>query len=398
MERKGRLGFVPARYGDGVVGGAESVLREMAHGLAQRGWEVDVLTTCARDHFTWANELRPGVEELTDGVVVRRFETVVSTPRAERAAFNAAIVAGAPLRITDQERWMNDDMRLPGLFHYLLDEAETYRALVFAPYLFWPAFACGQVAPERTILMPCLHDEPEAYLELFRPLFTGSKGLWFLTEPERDLAARIHGRLGPHEVIGSGLVVPVRYDVEGFRRRHGIDGRFILYAGRREGGKNWDRLLDAFARAVAHADLPFALVTMGHGEVRPPESVEDRVIDLGFLPDDERDAAFAAADAYIQPSAYESFSRTIMESWLAGTLVIATGASAVNRWHCDRSGAGLIYEDEDEFEECLRFVAEAPDAAAEIAAVGRAYVLEHYTWPAVLDVAEQTIDTWMATL
>jgi len=395
MERKGRLGFVPARYGDGVVGGAEAVLKEMALGLARRGWEVDILTTCARDHFTWENEFPSGVSEGPDGVTVRRFPAVISTPRAERAAFNAAIVAGAPLRMSDQERWMNDDLRLPELFHYLLDESDSYRALVFAPYLFWPAFACGQIAPDRTILMPCLHDEPEARLDIFQPVFSGSRGIWFLSEPERDLAASIHPRLAESEVIGSGIDVPAAYDPEGFRRRHGIEGPFVAYAGRREGGKNWDSMLAAFARAVTNADLPLSLVTMGHGVVDPPPSIADRVIDLGYVTDEERNDALAAATAYIQPSAYESFSRTIMEAWLAGTLVIATGASAVNRWHCDRAGAGLIYDDDQEFEECLRFVAEAPDTAAQIAAPGRDYVLEHYTWPPVLDAVERTLATWL---
>ncbi len=395
VERKGRLGFVPARYGDGVVGGAEAVLREMAHGLAARGWDVDILTTCARDHFTWANEFDPGVEVTSDGVTLRRFRTVISTPRAERASLNAAISAGAHLRLGDQERWMNDDVRLPELFHYLVDEAASYRALVFAPYLFWPAFACGQVAPDRTILMPCLHDEPEAYLDIFHPVFSGSRGLWFLSDPERDLAEAIHPRLTDFEVIGSGLDVPEQYDPEGFRARFGIDGPFVMYAGRREGGKNWERTLDAFARAVLNADLPLQFVTMGHGVVDPPPAIADRVIDLGYVSEQDRNDAFAAASAYIQPSGFESFSRTIMESWLAGTLVLATGAGAVNRWHCERSGAGLIYNDDDEFEECLRFVVEAPDEAAAIAAAGRDYVLEHYTWPRVLDAAEATLEAWL---
>ena len=39
-------------YGPGVVGGAELSLGEAAHGLAARGWSVEVLTTCAVDHFT----------------------------------------------------------------------------------------------------------------------------------------------------------------------------------------------------------------------------------------------------------------------------------------------------------------------------------------------------------
>jgi glycosyltransferase involved in cell wall biosynthesis len=395
VERKGRLGFVPARYGDGVVGGAEAVLREMAHGLAQRGWEIDVLTTCARDHFTWENVFDPGVETVADGVTVRRFPTVISTARAERAQFNAAISAGAPLPMSEQERWMNDDLRLPEMFHYLLDHSDEYRALVFAPYLFWPAFACGQVAPDRTILMPCLHDEPEAYLDIFHPVFSGSRGLWFLSDPECELARSIHPRLTDYEVIGSGLDVPAQYDPDGFRARHGIEGPFVMYAGRREGGKNWEVMLDAFARAVVNGGLPLSLVTMGHGEVVPPPEIADRVFDLGYVSEAERNDAYAAAAAYIQPSAFESFSRTMMEAWLAGTLVIAAGASAVNRWHCDRSGAGLVYDDDDEFEECLRFVAEAPEAAAGIAVAGRQYVLDHYTWPPVLDAVERTIDAWL---
>jgi glycosyltransferase involved in cell wall biosynthesis len=133
---------------------------------------------------------------------------------------------------------------------------------------------------------------------------------------------------------------------------------------------------------------------MGVGEVRPPADIADRVIDVGFLSDDERDDAFAAADAYVQPSQYEAFSRTIMEAWLAGTLVIANGASDVVAWHCERSGAGLTYDDDDEFEECLSFLATATDAAATLAARGREYVLANYRMDDVLDRIEETIEEW----
>ncbi len=394
MERTGRIAFVPARYGPGVVGGAETVLREIAHGLASRSWEVEVLTTCARDHFTWVNEFPTGVEH--DGAVtVRRFPAVVSTPRRERAALNAAIVARQPIDLDAQMRWMNDDVRVPALFDHILEQGDEYRALVFAPYLFWPAYACGQLEPKRSILMPCLHDEPEAHLEIFQDLFSSVRGVWFLSEPERDLARRIIPGLAPSEIVGSGVHVPDRYDPERFRRVHGLDGRFVLYAGRREGGKNWERLLAGFATAVErHPSLPLSLVTIGTGPVRAPAAIADRVVDLGFLPDAERDDAFAAADAYVQPSVAESFSRTMMEAWLAGTPVIANGGGAVNRWHCERSGAGLLYDDDFELEECLHFVAYAPEAARELAAHGRAYAVDHASWPRVLDRIESTLEAW----
>ena len=393
MERSGRLAFVPARYGPGVVGGAEAALSEIAHGLASRGWDVDVLTTCARDHFTWANEFAAGVAR--DGALtVRRFPAVVSTARRERAALNAAIVARQPIAIDAQMRWMNDDMRVPALFDHLLDNGDAYRAVVFAPYLFWPAYTGAQLVGERAVLMPCLHDEPEARLEIFQPLFRSVRGLWFLSEPERDLSRRIAPELADHRVIGSGVEVPDRYDPEGFRARFGIDGPFILYVGRRERGKNWDGLLASFGRAVARYPLPFSLVTMGSSEITVPSALADRVIDLGVAGDDMRNDAFAAANAYVQPSEYESFSRTMMEAWLAGTLVIANGAAEVSRWHCERSGAGLVYNDDAEFAECLRFLAEAPEAARAIAKAGRGYALEEGSWDTVLDNIEASLEAW----
>jgi glycosyltransferase involved in cell wall biosynthesis len=394
MSPQGRIGLVPPRFGPEVVGGAEAVIASTARGLAERGHDVEILTTCARDHFTWANEYEPGTSEV-DGITVRRFPTVIDTPRAERQAIHQAILAGHKIDLNMQSRWLNDDLRVPELWHHLLDHSERYRALVFAPYMFWTTFACGQVAPERTILMPCLHDEPEAYLEIFQPLFTGARGLWFLSDPERDLAARIFPLPASHAVTGAGVHVPDSYDPERFRKRHGIEGRFVLYAGRREGGKRWEWLLDAFAAAVRREGLPFSLVTMGTGEIHPPPDIADRVIDLGFLDDSDRNDAFAAADAYVQPSAYESFSLTAMETWLAGTPLIAYGKSEVVSWHCERSGAGLTFDDEHELAQCLRFVADEPAAARAMAGKGRAYVLDSYRWPAVLDRMEATLDEWL---
>jgi glycosyltransferase involved in cell wall biosynthesis len=389
----GRLAFVPPRFGDDVTGGAEAALREAAEGLAERGWEVDVLTTCARDHFTWANEYPEG-EDHVGKLRVVRFPTVLDTPRAERSALHAAILRGEPVPVELQERWMNDDLRVPSLWHHLLLHADDYRALVFAPYLFWTTFACGQVAPDRTLLMPCLHDEPEARLDIFGPLFSGARAVWFLSEPERDLARSLYDLPPRHEVLGTGVHVPASYDPEGFRARHGIDGPFVLYAGRREGAKGWEWLLDAFASAVTRHGLDLRLVTLGTGDVRPPAEVADRVIDLGFVSSAERDDAFAAASAYLQPSSLESFSRTAMEAWLAGTLLIANGRSEVVRWHCERSGAGLTFDGAEELIAALRFVDAEPAAAAALAADGRAYVLENYQWDAVLDRLEPKLDEW----
>ena len=134
---------------------------------------------------------------------------------------------------------MNDDLRIPALFDHLVEHGDDYRALVFAPYLFWPAYACGQLEPKRSILMPCLHDEPEAHLDIFQDLFAAVRGIWFLSEPERDLAQRIL-RAWPARDRRERGPGARRVRRRGLPDAYGIDGRFVLYAGRREGGKNWE--------------------------------------------------------------------------------------------------------------------------------------------------------------
>jgi glycosyltransferase involved in cell wall biosynthesis len=393
-DRRGRLALCPTRFGPEIVGGAEIVLAAMGAGLQERGWDVEILTTCATDHHTWVDVLPPG-ESVESGLRVRRFPAV-NDRVDEHRALEQRILDGERLGPAEQRRWLDSGMRVPALLGYLRAHARRYRALVFTPYPSWVTATCSQVAPERSVLWTCLHDEPYAALELFRPVFAGVGGLLFQTGPEHDLAHRLVPDLAPHAEVGCGVEVPAAYDTDGFRARHGIRGRFLLYAGRREGAKGWDELLDAFAAATVRHDLPFSLVTIGGGAVRPPAAVADRVVDLGFVPDADRDAAFAAADAYLQPSRYEAFSRTVMEAWLAGTPVVANARSEVVAWHAKQSGAGLLYGDPDEFARHLRFVADAPAEAARMAAGGREYVLENYRWDAVLDRVEAALTAWTA--
>ena len=388
---KGRIAFVPPRYGDDVVGGAETVLRQAAERLAGRGWEIDILTTCARDHYTWANAYPAGSERHGD-LTVFRFPVVHPRESSLWQSLDRRIRLGSSLSMAEQHAWVNGRFRVPGLFHHLVAQAHSYRAMVFSPYLFWTTVVGATVAPERTVVIPCLHDENYAYLPVFRPLLAGSAQVWFMSEPEHQLAHRIGPVAATHPVTGEGVLIPESYDPDGFRARHGLSRPYALFVGRRESGKGWQDLLRAFVRAVTRLGIDLDLVTFGVGKVDAPSLVADRVHDLGWLPDEEVGDAYAAAAAYIQPSLFESFSRTIMESWLAGTPVIANGASDVVRWHCERSGAGLLYSDEYELAQYLALVADNPDRLGGLGDLGRRYVLANYTWDAALDRMEAALE------
>ena len=390
MSTRRRLAFVAPRYGLDVLGGSEAVMREAAHGLAARGWDIDLLTTCARDHYTWRNEYEPGTTEI-DGVNVHRFPVEAGTGDRAHTQIAANIHYGMRLSMDDQRVWLDGLFRVPALFHHLVVNADSYDAIVLSPYIWWTTVVGATVAPERTIVMPCLHDEPYARLEVLQPVLSDVARLWFLSEPEHKLAHEL-ATLPAHDLTGAGVNVPTSYDPEGFRARHGLTRPYVLFAGRRERGKGWDWLLAAFHFAIRQYALPFDLVTIGVSPEGQPADLSGRVHDLGFLDDAEVGDAFAAAAAYVQPSTNESFSRTIMESWLAGTPVLCAASSDVLRWHCERSGGGLTFADEFELAQCLSFLAGAPDDAARLAKAGREYVLAHYRWDTVLDAMEKSLE------
>ncbi len=391
-----RIAFVVPRYGETIVGGAEAAVAEAARGLAGRGHEVEILTTCAKSHVTWANEYPPGTFIDRD-VTIRRFLTTPPQSRIVAAELERRVQRAEVLSAAEEIAWVNGRFRVPDLYFHLERHASRYDAIVFAPYLFWSTIYGVRVAPERSIVMPCLHDEPYAWLGVVRDVLRSAAGIWFLSEPEHQLCHRVAPGLSPlHGVVGSGVEVPEGYDPAGFRERHGLKRPFVLYAGRRESGKGWPELLRAFGSALVGGTMPFDLVTVGSGAAEVPDEIADRVVDLGFLPAEELSHAFSAAAALVQPSTNESFSRVLMEAWLAGTPVIANGAGEVISYQCERSGGGLTYADELEFAHCLRFLAEAPKAAEALGDRGREYVLAHATWPPVLDAMEHFLDRFVA--
>lgn len=368
------------------MGGSEAVSREAATGFARRGWDVEVLTTCAVDHYSWANEMPAGASE-ENGVVVRRFPTIREHSSVSSKAHHL-IVGGTVPSLDEQISWLDFFFRVPDLFHHLVRHGTTFDAVVFSPYLFWTTIVGIRAVPERAVAMPCLHDEMYARLDVVRHVLSAPASVWFLSEPEHQLAHRL-GPVAPHHTVtGAGIHIPPSYDPAGFRARHGLTRPFVLFAGRREEGKGWNWLVEAFDTAVRRDGVDLDLVTIGVGDTGPPPSMAGRVIDLGFLSDHERDNAFAAAAVYVQPSVMESFSRSVMESWLAGTPVVARAGGEVVAWHCRRSGGGVLLSEPGDLGPALRRLADAPDEARAMGRRGRDYVVEQYSWDAVLDRME----------
>jgi len=374
--------FVVPRYGEEVIGGAENLARLTAEELARRGYRVSALTTQALDHHTWKNHY-PAGESTQNGVRVTRFpaETRLGDPAVHRVI--KSISEGARLSEDEQTRWLEGVVTSEGLLGHIRENAGEYSHLLFLPYLFGTTYFGSMIVPERSYIIPCLHDEPFAHQSLITRMLTSARGLIFNSPGERRLASRLLDTSDPGPVVGMGLH-PRDGDACAFRNRYPVRGDFLLYAGRREAGKNTPLLIEYFRRFAASRPGAASLVLIGAGDVRVPPDSSHIVFDLGTVTEREKWDAYAAARVFCQPSVNESFSIVLLESWLAGTPALVNRDCEVTREHVRASGGGLAFGDYPEFSLALLALLEDGERADRLGEAGRRYVIGEYNWESVI--------------
>lgn len=386
-ERK--IGIVTPRYGVDVLEGAESGICGWAEQLAARGYTVEALTTTTIDMVNWGDHTSPGVEHL-NGVTIRRFHTS-SVDNRPFHALRLKVDRGERPRFCEEERFMESNLRSADLERFIAEHAEEYACFLVTPYLFGTSYWAIQRAPDRSILIPCLHDEPLARLSIVRRMLEQAAALFFNSEEESDFALRALGVVNPYRTcLGFGFPdQPERGDPLRFRQRTGITGPMLLYAGRLEPGKNVPLLIEYFMRYKAERPGPLTLALSGTGSIPLPS--RDDIVGLGMLPRDALTDAYASAVALCQLSLNESFSLVLMESWLQSRPVIVHADCPVTRGHVERSGGGYAIGSYEEFRAAVDALLADETAGAARGERGKAYVLERYTWSRLLPRIEESI-------
>lgn len=383
MSTPPRIAFVSPRFSDGpTVGGAETLLRQLSERLVAKGWEVDFLTTCARNHFTWENEIHPGQASIA-GINVHYFPVDSGRNLDTFITLQNRICRHADLTRDEELSWQSNNVNSRALYHYLKTEGHKYHRIVMGPYLFALVYFASQIHPEKTLLLPCLHDESFAYLKTIREMFQNVKGWIFNTEPERDLAQRLYGLdLAKAHVVGMGIN-GFEANPTAFRQRHHLTAPYLIYSGRREPMKGIPIMLDYLDIFRERTNVDIKLVLTGSGPYAPPTRLVPHILDLGFVPEQEKHDAMAGAVAFCHPSVNESFSIVILESWLAGTPVLVHGAGDVMPDHCKKSNGGLWFRNYPEFEESLSLLLAKPALREALGKAGQHYVQHNYDWRTV---------------
>ena len=375
-----RVGFVVQRYGLEVCGGAELLCRQVAEHMAAH-WEVEVFTSCAQDYSTWENVCRPGTDEL-NGIPVHRYRVTEHRVGNEYERLSNKVFHAAH---TDDEekRWMRlVGPWVPDLPAALAEAKDSFDCFIFFTYLYVTTYYGLPVVKEKAFFLPTAHNEPPLRLRLFDKIFNAPKGFIYLSPEERALVhRRFRNAHIPGHVIGAGIEHSGAADGSRFRKKHGIHGPFMLYVGRIDQAKNCDQLFRYFQLSRDELASGHQLLLMGQAFMSVPEGAGIR--HLGFVPDEDKFDALAAADLLVLPSTQESLSIVLLEAWSVGTPVLVNGDCDVLVGQCRRAQGGLWYHGREQFVEAVQYLVSNPDVRERMGRNGRQYVDANYRWDTI---------------
>lgn len=374
--RRLRIAVVSFRYGPAIVGGAEGSLRTMARVLHAAGHDVQVFTTCTLAESDWRNELATGTTHV-DGIPVHRYAIDVHDRARHLDTVRRVLQADEPVSLDLAEQYLEHSLHSTPLIDVLRSRLVELDAIVTGPYLFGLTADVARAFPEKTILVPCFHDEPLARLPVWRECYRDVGAILYHSPEEQNLAEIELGLNHPGgKVQGAYMQDAEAADPVRGRKLAGEDARYVVYCGRYSEQKNLPLLIEYLERYQVERPRRFSLICVGRGEVSLPRA--DWIRDLGFVEENEKRDVLAGADALIQLSRFESLSLVALEAWAEGTPVIADARCAPLAGLIRRSQGGKAVTDYASFAAALDDLWEQSDRWRRIGQEGRTYVRRHF--------------------
>jgi D-inositol-3-phosphate glycosyltransferase len=365
--------------GEGLAGGMNVFLLGLLRGLSKRGVATDVLTRATGETVE--------VAELFPGIRVFHVPCGWEDPPSRESAF-----ASLDLFVERSRILMRGERIEPRVVsaHYWMSGVAA-RRLSGAPMIFSYHTVEARKAPA-----PGAEREPPSAIRMAEEAALAREASRVVCFSEYDLAE--NRRIFP-ELSENGVVIPPGVD-DRFRRLPprevarsylGLprEGMIFLLAARGGPGKNVSAAVAAFRGMRERRKEPAILLVAG--QEGPEEGPGGDVFFLGPLPHAGMPMLFAAADAVVCPSLYESFGMVPLEALASGTPVVVPEGTYWGE-RIRSGGGGLVYprKDPDGFAGALLALASSPELRARLSTEGGA-VAAPFTW-------EKCTASWEALL
>jgi glycosyltransferase involved in cell wall biosynthesis len=346
-------------------------------------WDLEILTSCAVDYTSWANDYPSGLSQVNQ-VQVRRFP--VDYPRTS-LLFNrwSDLAFSTPVSRKVQDRWMTEQGPYSSEFkRYLQTHQKHYDVVFFFTYLYAFTWFGLPLVADRSILIPTAHDEPSFHLPFFRDLFSLPRAFLFQTPEEQKLVQDKFHISAPSDVVSTGIDLPEQVfssqNEETLRQK--VQGDYVLYLGRIEESKGCRELFEYFIQYRRDSkNSRLKLVLAGKAVMPVPDHPD--IVSLGFVSEEFKGLLLSRAQALVMPSPYESLSLVTLEAWAAKVPVLVNRRSIVLQGQCDRSGGGLTFQNNEEFITHLNQLMASVDLRKRLGQNGFEYVSRHYLWDQV---------------
>ena len=375
-----KIAIVIHRYGTEINGGSELHCRWIAERLV-KFHQVEVLTTCAQDYITWRNAFPEGIQVL-NGVSVHRFKVDKERNTYEFAWQSKKVFRHPATNSLKAElKWLNaEGPYSPKLIQYIETNKQNYDIFIFYCYRYYLSYHGILAVPEKSILVPTAEHDQTIYLKLSKNLLNQPKAIIYLSLEEKQLIEKVTGNDAiPNAVLGIGIDIPQTLQPDDFRKKYRIDGDYIIYVGRIDPNKGNDQLFHYFVHYLrSHPDKSLKLVLLGKNVMKIPK--DKHIVHLGFVSDQDKLNAIAAAKLFVMPSNYESLCMALLEAWSVGKAVLVNGNCEVLKGHCQRSNGGLYYQSYTEFESTLDYLLSHDTERNQLGIQGKKYIKQNFNW------------------
>lgn len=375
-----KIAFVVHRYGLDVNGGAEYHCRVLAEHMTSR-YEVDVLTSCARNSLPWDNAYHAGMEKINQ-VNVYRFP--VERTRDDILFEELSKKVGKGEKDIEEEWISQVGPCCPSFVPFLEENADKYEAVIFLTYAFYFTVKGMGLQLKNSILLPTAHDDASIRLPIYREVFRAPGAFLYNSVEEREFILKnFHTEAKPSRLTCVGIDTP---EAEAYLLPDLLKPykeNYIIYVGRVSNGKNFSELNRDFIEYKRRHPSSLKLVVIGRTDDKMTLTYSEDIIYAGFVTEEEKTAALANAKLLVMPSLYESLSLVILESMAVKRPVLVNGKCAVLKGQCIRSNAGLYYTDYFEFEAALDYMLSNKEAYQQMCHNGYRFVKENYSWDKV---------------
>lgn len=361
----------------GVVGGSETYIARLLHGLAERSSELDY-TLFALPQFAGAHP------ELA-----RTFQTVYAPMRGKSKP--TRVLAGENAWMVLQcKRMKIDVVHYAGGVVPLLRYGRPILTIHDLQYLFYPEYFTRSKLEYLKTMMPRSAETARAILVPSE--FTRRTVIERLSIDPTIVVVVPHG-ISPQD--GS------KRPTTDIRDRYGITERFFLYPASTFPHKNHLMLVEAFARVVGlHPDVSLVLTgAKGSSEWGTAKSIEvnlaeevrnlgvqERVRRLGYVPALDLDALYDQATALVFPSRFEGFGAPVLEAMSRGCPVIAADATALPEIVGD-TGCLASPDNTDQWTQTMSQLLEDDEQRSGLAKAGLERA-RSFTWSRSADILE----------